>query len=72
MQKAARKCDRDSTKKEPEKLETQWGKAGIHELLTAFLLAGRSCAIKLGLPPTMAVDSYAFHPAKRLAQASGS
>jgi hypothetical protein len=40
-------------KKEPEKLETKrgGGKAGIHELLITFLLAGQSCAIKLGFAP---------------------
>ena len=48
MQKAARMCDSDFTKKKPEKLETQRRK-GRHSRATDHLLArGQSCAIKLG------------------------
>jgi len=48
MQKTTRKCDRDSTKKEPEKLETRRRK-GRHSRATDHLLArGAKCAIKLG------------------------
>jgi hypothetical protein len=35
-------------KKSQKNEKRRCGKAGIHELLTAFLPAGQSCAIKLG------------------------
>jgi hypothetical protein len=59
--------------KEPEKLETQMRKGGHSQATDRLLARGAKLCDQVGLCHRLwRVDSYAFHPAERLAQASGS
>jgi len=49
MQKAARKCDRDSTKKKPEKWETQMWKGGHSRATDRLLARGTKLCDQVGL-----------------------